>query len=263
MMESHPYADPIDPRREITIHLHRPASFTADSAILMVMHGRRRNGADYCGFFAPEADRRGFLVVAPEFSEEHYPHPHGYNYGGMCDWDSDLLPRERWLFPVLQSVFEEARRRVGAKRERFHLFGHSAGGQLVHRLATFSWLPAIERAIAANSGAYVMPHRGERFPFGLDGAPVGDEELRAFFARPLTIQLGAADVDPNDEHLPREAAALRQGPHRLARGHHYFETAQREAKRLGAPFAWRLAIAPGVAHSGEHMAPYAVQELGL
>jgi hypothetical protein len=56
---------------------------------------------------------------------------------------------------------------------------------------------------------------------------------------------------------------MRQGPYRFARGQRYFETAQREAMRLNAPFKWRLAIAPGVAHSGENMAPFAVRELGL
>lgn len=54
---------------------------------------------------------------------------------------------------------------------------------------------------------------------------------------------------------------MKQGPHRFARGHHYFETARREAARLGVPLAWELAIAPGVAHSAEHMAPHAARHL--
>jgi poly(3-hydroxybutyrate) depolymerase len=259
----YPFTDPRDPSREITVHLHRPPGFTPDSPILMVMHGLRRNGADYRDFFVPEAERRGFLVVAPEFPEAHYPHPHAYNYAGMCDAAGAMLPREHWLFPVLDAVFEDVRSRVGSRRERFFLFGHSAGGQLVHRLATFGWLPSIERAIAANSGSYTLPVRGEAFPFGLDGVALDDAGLRAIFARPLTVQLGDADVDVNDEHLPREPASVRQGPHRFARGHHYLETARREAGRLGVSLAWRLAIAPGVAHSGEYMAPFAVRELGL
>jgi poly(3-hydroxybutyrate) depolymerase len=262
-MNSYGLADPRDAGREIAVHLHRPATFNAESHILMVMHGRGRNADDYRDYFVPESDRRGFLVVAPEFSAAQYPHPQAYNYANMRDGDEAMLPRGQWLFPVLEAVFRDVRSRVGSRRERFFLFGHSAGGQLVHRLATFGWLDSIERAIAANSGSYTMPTLAERFPFGLDGTSITDDELRAVFARPLTIQLGDADVDVNDEHLPREPGAMAQGPHRFARGHRYFDVAQREAQRLGVRLAWRLAIAPGVAHSGQNMAPFAVRELGL
>jgi poly(3-hydroxybutyrate) depolymerase len=259
---SYKLADPRPgPARQIEVHLHKPLAFRPDMPILMVLHGRKRNGAEYRDYFTVQSKRRGFVVVAPEFPEPQYAHPHTYNYGEMVDERGLLLPRERWIFPVLGKVFEDARRRLGSTRERFFVFGHSAGAQLVHRMATFGWIDSIERAIAANAGSYTMPVRGEAFPFGLDDTRLGDGEVRALFSRPLTIFLGDRDTDPNDEHLPREPAAMRQGPYRFARGQNYFETAKHEAERLGAPFAWRLAIAPGVAHSGEHMAPFAAQRL--
>lgn len=263
MESSYAFPDPRGGDREITVHVHRPAGFTADSPILMVMHGRARNGLDYCRFFAGESDRHGFLVVAPEFADAQYPNPHAYNYGNMCGVDGVLRPRKEWLFPVLGAVFDDVRLRMRSQRDKFFLFGHSAGGQLVHRLATFGWLPTIERAIAANSGSYTLPTQSACFPFGLDGTALGEDALRAAFARPLTIQLGDADVNPNDEHLPREAGAMAQGAHRFARGQRYLEVARHEAQRLGMPLAWRLSVVPGVAHSGEHMAPFAVRELGL
>ena len=249
------------PAREIEIHLHKPAAFRPDMPILMVMHGRKRNGDEYRDYFVASSKRLGFVVVAPQFPEAQYPHPHTYNYGEMCDERGMKLPRERWIFPALGKVFEDARRRLSSSRERFFIFGHSAGAQLVHRMATFGWIDSIERAIAANAGSYTMPMSGEAFPFGLADMKLNDDELRSLFSRPLTIFLGDRDTDPNDEHLPREPAAMRQGPFRFARGKNYFETAKREAGRIGTPFAWRLAIAPGVAHSGEHMAPFAAQEL--
>ena len=229
----------------------------------MVMHGRRRNGEDYRDYFAAESERHGFLLIAPEFPESQYPHPHGYNYGDMIDASGAMRPRDQWLFPVLESVFRDACQRMGFACERFFLFGHSAGSQLVHRLATFGWLDCIERAVTANAGSYTMPVRGERFPFGVDGVAVADDDLRKLFSRPLVVLLGDQDTDVSDPDLPREAEALRQGPHRFARGRRYFETAQHEAARLGVALAWRLATAPGVAHSGRNMAPFAVRELGL
>ena len=248
------------PRREITVNVHRPASYTPDSPLLMVMHGRNRNGDEYRDFFVPDSDRRGFLVFAPTFPEAQYTHEE-YNYANMCDASGAALPREGWLFPVLEAVFRDVRARAGSRRERFFAFGHSAGSQLVHRMATFGWIETIERAVAANAGSYTLPVRGEAFPFGLDGIPVSDDEVRRLFARPLTIYLGDADVDPDDAHLPREPGAMKQGPFRFARGQNYFRTAQREAQRLGVPLQWRLAIAPGVAHSGQNMAPFAAREL--
>lgn len=248
---------------DVTVHLHRPAHYSAGSPILVAIHGRNRNGDEYRDYFARESEARGFLVVAPNFSEEHYPHPEAYNYGRMIDAHGVLQPRERWIFARLEAVFHDVRRRAASTRERFFLFGHSAGSQLVHRMATFHWLDPIERAVAANAGSYTMPVRGVPFPFGLDGVPVSDDDLRKLFARPLIVLLGDADVDPNDAHLPREPEAMAQGPNRFTRGQRYFETARREARRLGVPLAWRLATAPGVAHSGRDMAPFAVRELGL
>jgi len=259
---SYPFPDPRGAGRQVTVQAYRPAAYTAESPILVVAHGRARNGADYRDYFVPESDRRGFLVVAPEFPEALYPNPYAYNYGNMCDANGKILPRGEWLFPVLEAVFRDARERAGSKRDRFFLFGHSAGSQLVHRMATFGWLDSIERAVAANAGSYTLPVHGEQFPFGLDGAPeVGEDGIRRLFSRPIIVQLGSADIDPNDPHLPREPGAMRQGPYRFARGRNYFDTARREAERLGVRLAWRLSIVPGVAHSGQNMAPHATKEL--
>ena len=254
-----------DPRggskRAITVNVHRPAAFTAQAPILLVMHGLKRNGAEYRDYWRDEAEKRGILVVAPEFSAAQYAHPHQYNYGAMCRADGTPEPHDEWLFPVVDAVFKDVRARAGSKRERYVLFGHSAGAQLVHRLVTFGWSPSIERAAAANAGSYTLPARGEAFPFGLDGTPVTDADLRTLFSRPMVILLGDRDQDTADVHLPREPEAMRQGPHRFARGLRYMEVARREAARLGVPLAWRLAIAPGVAHSGHDMAPFAAREL--
>jgi poly(3-hydroxybutyrate) depolymerase len=256
----HAIADPRPgPARQITVFTHRPASWTPESPVVVVMHGRSRNGADYRNWWVAAAERHGALIVTPEFSEKDYPHPHEYNYGGMFTADRRLKPRREWLWGVIDHVFEDAGRRAGSRAERYRLFGHSAGGQFVHRLATFAWSDRIERAIAANSGAYTMPDLQTEFPFGLRGTGGDESTLRTLVARPMTILLGEADNDPNHEQLPREPEAMKQGAHRFARGHHYFDAGRRLAERLGVPFAWKLATVPGVAHSGEQMSPAAAR----
>jgi poly(3-hydroxybutyrate) depolymerase len=257
----HTVRDPRDGRREIAVHTYRPSGFSPEGPVLLVIHGRNRNGADYRDWFGAEAERHGVFVVAPEFDEAQYAHPHDYNFAAMVDAQGKPRPRSEWLFPVVDFIFEEATRRFGLQRDRYFLFGHSAGGQLVHRLATFGWSPRIERAVAANSGSYTMPLASEPFPHGIGGTGLGDDDLRALFSRPLTILLGDADVDPAHYQLPRDPPDMKQGAHRFERGQRYFAAAQREAVRLGVPLAWSIAIAPGVEHSARHIAPFAAREL--
>ncbi|HEX4331996.1 MAG TPA: serine hydrolase [Usitatibacter sp.] len=253
-----------DPRagtpREITVYTYRPATFTPESPVLIVIHGRNRDGARYRDAWIADAQRYGFLVAVPEFSEAHYVHPHEYNYAGMTGAEG-FTPRDRWIFPVIDAVFLDVRARARSKREKYFLYGHSAGAQIVHRMATFAWSPRIEHAISANAGSYTLPLRDESFPFGLGGVTLTDDELRTLFSRPLLVLLGEDDNDPHHYQLPGEPGAMRQGPHRFARGHHYLATAKREAARLGVPLAWEIATAPRVGHSNPGMAPYAARRL--
>jgi poly(3-hydroxybutyrate) depolymerase len=262
MKDTHTFVDPRrGTHREIPVHTFRPSSFTPDSPIVIAMHGRNRNGAEYRDWFSTEAEARGFLLAVPEFSEAQYAHPHEYNFGAMVRPDGTWRPRDEWLWPVVDALFDNVRARFGSRRERFLLFGHSAGGQVVHRLATFGWSPRIERAVAANSGHYTLPLASEAFPHGIGGTPVSDHDLRALFSRPLVILLGDADVDRDHPQLPRDPPDMRQGAHRFERGQNYFAVARSEAARLGVPLAWEIATAPGVAHVAADIAPYAARLL--
>jgi pimeloyl-ACP methyl ester carboxylesterase len=183
------------------------------------------------------------------------------DYGDMMTAEGKHRPRTEWVFPLVERIFDDLRQRAGSTREKFHLFGHSAGGQIVHRLLTFAYSPRIEKVVAANSGSYTLPLCEEPFPFGLGGTTITEEERRALFTRPFTVLLGDADNDPNHHQLPREPGAMQQGPHRFARGLNYMSIACREAAAANIPLTWKLRIAPGVAHSNPGIAPYAAQAL--
>jgi poly(3-hydroxybutyrate) depolymerase len=248
-------------RREITVHVHRPAGFTPDSPVLIVMHGRSRNAREYRDAWIPESEARGILIAAPEFSEACYPGVYHYNFADMVTPDGTARPRRDWTFALIDRIFEALVARAGSRRERYRLFGHSAGGQFVHRMVTFAFSDRVEHAVAANSGSYTLPVADEAFPFGLEGFPLTDDERRTLFARPLTIVLGDADSDPNHPQLPRDPGAMRQGPFRFARGLNYLAVACRESTALACPLAWKLRIAPNVAHSNPGIAPYAARAL--
>jgi hypothetical protein len=108
-----------------------------------------------------------------------------------------------------------------------------------------------------------MPDRSVRFPYGLGGSSVGPEQIARALSRRLVVLLGDADNDPDHPDLNRTLGALEQGPHRLARGQAFFDSAQRAAAQLQVPLAWTLATAPGAAHSNAAMAPFAARWVGI
>ena len=71
------------PRREVTVFAHRPRRWTPDAHVLLVMHGRARDGAAYREGWIAQAEERGFLLAVPQFSEAFYPGSYDYNYGDM------------------------------------------------------------------------------------------------------------------------------------------------------------------------------------
>jgi poly(3-hydroxybutyrate) depolymerase len=245
--------------KPMSVHLYRPGKWTPEDRVLIVMHGRGRNGAEYRDQWTRQAEAGNLLIVVPEFDAENFPGTAAYNWGSVVDEQEKPQPAEAWVFNVIDAVHDAVRSQTGAKRDRYSLYGHSAGAQYVHRFLLLAKAANAELIISANAGSYTMPVRGIAFPFGLDGVAVTDDDLRRAFARPVVVLLGDQDIDPNHQSLPRQPGAMAQGPHRFARGDLFFETARRKAAELGAPFNWRLVPVPGVAHSNTNMANKAAE----
>ena len=102
-----------------------------------------------------------------------------------------------------------------------------------------------------------MPDESVRFPYGLDGVPLSDEELAAAFAKPVVILLGEADTK-RTENLRQTPEADAQGMNRLERGKNFFAIAQEKAAEMGVPFNWQAATVSGVGHDGAAMADAAL-----
>jgi poly(3-hydroxybutyrate) depolymerase len=228
--------------------------------ILFVMHGVKRNADHYRDDWAPHAQKRGFIVVAPEFSSEAFPGS-AYNYGGTVDAQGRPRPRAQWTFSLLEPIFDAIQARTGNRSARYHLYGHSAGAQFVHRYTFFVPSARVAMAVAANAGWWTMPDLSVDFPYGLRGSGLDEVALKASLQRPLTVLLGTADTDPNHPELRRTPEAMAQGPHRLARGKLFYATGEKQAAALGVAFGWKLAFAPEIAHEDKGMAPFAVESL--
>jgi pimeloyl-ACP methyl ester carboxylesterase len=136
----------------------------------------------------------------------------------------------------------------------YYLIGHSAGGQFLVRMAAF--LPGeAQRIVAANPGSLLFPNRAHRFGYGFGSLPAelsDDSVIRRYLAAPLTLYLGTGDVLPSN-NLDQSPDAMRQGPHRLARGRACFAAAEQLARERGWTFNWRKVETPDVGHAAAFM----------
>ncbi|MFN3482398.1 alpha/beta hydrolase [Rhabdaerophilum calidifontis] len=247
--------------RPISVHLYRPAAWRAADQVLIVLHGRGRNAAEYRDQWILHAEAGRVLVAVPEFDRDNFPGTAAYNWGGVVDQHGAPRPPQDWAFPIIDRVHDAICARTGATRPHYALYGHSAGAQFTHRFLLLAPASRAEPVIIANAGSYTMPRRDVPFPFGLGGIALSDADLWRALARPAVILLGDRDNDPDHESLPRQPGAAAQGPHRLARGHAFFAAAREAAERLGAPFRWRLVEVPGIAHDNAGMAAAAIRLL--
>ncbi|MCA8927347.1 MAG: alpha/beta hydrolase [Alphaproteobacteria bacterium] len=251
-----------EPDQPVRVFAYRPERFAADSPILIVVHGYKRNADRYRDDWVEHAERLGALLLAPEFSQQAFPGPRAYEVGNMRTPDRrQFLPPERWSYGLIERLFDRARAATGSQRPGYWLYGHSAGGQFVHRLALFQADARFEVAIAANAGAYTLARPGERFPYGLDRFPDLEAVQEQGLPRSLVVMVGENDTDVTNAMLLRSEEAMRQGPHRHARGVYFYEDGRAEARRMMIPFGWQLQSVPGVGHSNRGMARAAAEWL--
>lgn len=245
--------------RPILVRYHLPAGYAPSTPIVFVMHGNGRTGDSYFRVWQQPAIDYGFLLVVPEFDAEQYPGSRSYNLGNIFPGEEPTSrnPESDWTFTAIEELFDVMRVAAGSTRTAFRIYGHSAGSQFVHRLLMTRPEAPVERAVAANAGWYTMPTEEVRWPYGLGESGFELTSLAERFQQDVTILVGDQDTDPNHPGLRRTPEALAQGPHRLARGHTFYEVAETAAESLGVPFAWTFETVPGAEHRNSQMAPRA------
>ena len=244
------------PRGEVPVHVYRPAAWTPDSPVWIVMHGRKRDADRDLADWKPAAERRGALLLVPSFGTATWPASLEYPAGNVVDGHGRPVERSGWAFSIVDRIFEVAVRRAGSRRERFVLYGHGAGAQFVQRYVLFMGSRRVERAVAAGAGWYLLPDGDLDFPYGLREAKVSEATLRSALAAPLVVMVGLEDLETSGI-LRNNTQTLAQGATRVDRARHFVERGRRSAVRLGAPFHWRLVEVRGVGHRPGAMLPAA------
>jgi pimeloyl-ACP methyl ester carboxylesterase len=239
--------------RPITVYSYRPVTWNTSGPVLIVMPGAGRDGQSPRETWIPYAEQYSSLLVVPEFSPENYPGDLWYNGGNTYD-STNWQPKANWTYMAIEHLFDHVRQKSGATQETYLLFGHSAGGQFVHRMVTLLPEARYSRAVAANSGFYLLPVYTVPYPFGLKDSPLPAASLPKVFGRKLIVMSGGSDTNPNDSGLANFPEAESQGSTRFERARFYFTIARSEAERLHVPLNWEYHVVPGIGHSESGMA---------
>jgi acetylornithine deacetylase/succinyl-diaminopimelate desuccinylase-like protein/poly(3-hydroxybutyrate) depolymerase len=244
---------------KLPVFVHKPQTTGADSRIVFVMHGVQRDGDRYRDEWRDLAEKHNLIVVVPTFGRKDFPTTDSYNLGNIVREKGQKTPKAKWSFSAIEPLFDDVVCRVSGNQRGYALYGHSAGGQFVHRYVAFADAPRMEAAVAANSGWYTMPNNGA-FPYGWGGDVEGLVVPAKAFQRPLTILLGTEDIDRNDPNLRINEEADKQGQTRFDRGHSFLTAARKQAG-AATPLNWKTAYAPGVGHDNGRIAPFAIPHL--
>lgn len=253
----------VSPRngKTVTVYYVKSASYQKDHPPVMVFHGMNRNPDEYRDGWISLAREHGLFVVCPLFSQVDYRGTIGYNLGNVfpSETASARNPESVWSYHVPEDVFNYLVASGDTTASGYLAFGHSAGSQFLHRKIALAPSDKLLLAVAANAGWYTLPSFAEHWPYGLAGTGLEEKDLPAYFASNLMLLLGDQDIDTQDDGLRTTPEAMRQGPHRFARGHFYYEQGKELATASNAFFNWHLRVVPGVGHDGAGMAPAAAQ----
>ncbi len=271
--------------KSIEVHYHMPTNFESDSKVLLVVPGAGRNADSYRDSWIDVSEEFNVLVLSLMYKESDYDYG-AYHLGNLMTnlnlsssveyaensnnvflnedkFSAEVnTDRKQWIFNDFDRIFKLVVNKLETSQKEYDVFGHSAGGQILHRFAIFQPSSGANRIIAANSGSYTLPDDSIGLPFGIKNAKLSQKELKASFQKNLTLLVGELD----NEHekgglLLRSPTVDKQGLNRLARGTYFFNQSRRIAEGLNYEFNWKLKIVPGVGHNQKEMAKAAADLL--
>ncbi|CAN0555144.1 unnamed protein product [Ectocarpus sp. 12 AP-2014] len=262
--------------QDVNVYYYQPNSYTADTPVVLILHGLQRDAENYRDSWAEHAEREGLMVLVPRFSAQAYPGGNGFNLGNVFKATSaeeargftqleQVNPPDQWAFTLIERVFTDFKAyRNSSNRETYYLYGHGAGAQVAHRFAMFMPESNAEEIIVGAAGWYTMPDEAIAWPYGTGGVPMLDASATAaFLAQPMLLLAGGADTATLHTVMRQTPETNAQGATRVERTRYYYEFAKRQALSQNTAFNWRHWVLPGVTHSPGQMTPFAARYIAL
>lgn len=243
----------------IPVFYYRPVTWTEEEPVFIAFPGYTRRAESYEKHLEELAVKYNMLIASPEFSVKKFPDDRWYQEGNMADAEVNghIQPRKDWTFSAVNHVISAVKKRSRG-RGKVILFGHSAGGQLMHRFSLFSEENRADEIVCANSGWFTMPDDEIPFPYGTKDLPLTEKDYEKAFSRKVTMLMGGNDISRKKPFRDtREADA--QGMNRMERCNNYYHACEAKAHELSVPFLWKLGVVEGSAHEGVKMAEGAMK----
>lgn len=224
---------PGHPAREY--FLYRPANHPV-RRVLVLVHGISENACEQILRFAPQAEARHTLLVAPLFRRAVFG-----QYQQLVDPRSTIRADL-----ALLDILEDTWARTGETSRKIDLFGFSGGGQFAHRFAMAH--PAmVASCVSVAAGWYSFPDADRAYPEGLAGLPANPDGIDAAAVRcvPFHVIVGEHDTVRDASLRQRRGLDRRQGLTRLERARRWHEAMQ----TWGGETQSSLTLLPGTGHS--------------
>lgn len=247
----------------LNVYYASPKRVNADTRLVVVMHGRKRNAKEYRNQWVNAAKDLNLLVIVPEFNEIDFPEVWGFNYGNVKNQNFEQIPEDLHAFAAIEPLVSKALQRFKLKSNHWGIYGHGAGAHFVHRYVLHRPEATHRLAIAANLGWY-LSMTDQDWPFGLNNSDIDNKKLKKAFSKYFLLMLGRADIStkPNTPYVAEHWEIINsQGQHRLARGRNFFKSAIAKSKEVDQFFKWGMVEVPttkGHSHT-EQMVPYAAE----
>jgi len=257
------YAYKDSERKSVKVWTYKPESWNDKDKIVFVMHGGGRNANDYLNAWVELANKNNLLIVAPEFENKFSKYTtNDYQEGNLFSFFGTKNPKSEWAYTVVENIFDHLKTVNSITNEQYDIFGHSAGGQFVHRMLLLMPESRIETAIAANSGFYSLPNEKLAFPYGLKNAEIDiKSNLQKAYKKRLIILLGELDNDPSLGTFRTTDLAMEQGAHRLERGTTFFNANKELTNKNNWTFNWEIDTIKNVGHDYKKMSENAIEWL--
>ncbi|MHC4758437.1 MAG: interleukin-like EMT inducer domain-containing protein, partial [Planctomycetota bacterium] len=236
-----------------------PKYFDPNTAeYLFCIHGAGGSGGAWTKIdeFRVISDIKNFVLIAPRFD--------GIYNATLAEMEQKEREKDKFDFPLLKdfylvkyqqllnprnmhrsdlklieifNVFNE----LLIKRERFHLDGHSGGGQFVARFAIFH-PELLNKVIASSAGTYAFPDRDKDYPYGLNMDNL--EKNFGGHINPTGIRLSPEEIDQKLNkmldldmtiivgELDKTSGPSWQGKDTTEKGHNFYLAMLEEDKKL-------------------------------